>query len=235
MRLKPREFIPKGRRVGARIMAIVVLSGGKPFISMLCCMLIFTGCFRSKLIPEERYNEANKLVDQGTKEIRAGKFEQAKITFSLAEDLAGLAAAVDGQGCAELLLGDFEQAEKLFRRAYQMDRGYDRALANLALLQDIKGNKEEAKGLYEQALQAFPDSAALRNNRAALEYELGESKMVVVDDLKKAQLIAAHPVVQGNLMRLGVVDKDAKPSSVPQLKKNQGLSDGVGTVRKNAG
>jgi tetratricopeptide (TPR) repeat protein len=88
-----------------------------------------------------------------------------------------------------------------------MDRTYDQALANLALLQDIIGNRELAKKLYGEALDVLPDSASLRNNRAALEYDLGHPKMEVIHELEKAKLIAEHPVVRGNLIGLGAIDQ----------------------------
>jgi Flp pilus assembly protein TadD len=147
------------------------------------------------------------LVDLGTGQIREGRFEQAKVSFSTAYELAGLAAAVDGQGCVALIQGEFQEAEKFFRHAYEMDRTYDQALANLALLQDITGNREMAKKLYGDALEVLPESASLRNNRAALEYDLGHPKIEVVHELEKAKLIAEHPVVRGNLIELGSFDE----------------------------
>jgi Flp pilus assembly protein TadD len=154
-----------------------------------------------------RYQEAQRLVDLGTSQIREGKFEQAGVSFSTAYELAGLASAVDGQGCVALIQGEFEEAERFFRRAYEMDRTYNQALANLALLQDIIGNRELAKKLYGEALDVLPDSASLRNNRAALEYDLGHPKMEVIHELEKAKLIAEHPVVRGNLIGLGAIDQ----------------------------
>jgi tetratricopeptide (TPR) repeat protein len=177
------------------------------FIGLSLCIQVLTGCFRSADIPVARYKEAQRLVDLGTSQIRGGKFDQARASFSTAEELAGLAAAIDGQGCVALLQGEFQRAEELFNRAYEMDRTYDQALANLALLQDIIGNRELAKKLYNEALEALPDNASLRNNRVALEYDLGRPKIEVIHELEKAILIAKHPVVRGNLMGLGSVDE----------------------------
>ena len=180
---------------------------GRLLIALTLCLQLITGCFRADPVPMARYQEAQRLVDLGTSQIREGKFEQAGVSFSTAYELAGLASAVDGQGCVALIQGEFEEAERFFRRAYEMDRTYNQALANLALLQDIIGNRELAKKLYGEALDVLPDSASLRNNRAALEYDLGHPKMEVIHELEKAKLIAEHPVVRGNLIGLGAIDQ----------------------------
>lgn len=177
-----------------RINAVVLLA---------MCFQLFTGCALSRSVPEERYRQALELVDQGTAHIRQGKLKEANLAFSTAEELAPLAAAVDGQGCVALLLGEFERAEGLFLRAYDMDETYDRALANLALLQDIRGSDEEAIKLYNRAIERLPELVTARNNRAALEYDRSGRKIEALQELEKAKLIAEHPIISENLVRLG--------------------------------
>jgi Flp pilus assembly protein TadD len=150
-------------------------------------------------VREDRYQQAVGLVDQGVKKLHEGKVDEASMAFSLAAELAPLAAAVDGQGCVALLKGDFARAEELFNRAYQMDNSYDDALGNLALLMDLTGRPEKAKALYNQAIDKIPDHVGFRNNKAALEYDRGERKMVVIQELEKAALIGDSPVVKANL------------------------------------
>jgi len=157
----------------------------------------------SQTVSDERLKQALQLVDQGTSHLREGKLRDAQVAFSMAEELAPIAPAVDGQGCVALLSGEFDRAESLFKRAYDMDSTYDQALGNLALLRDITGQHQEAKRLYDEAIEALPESVPARNNRAALEYDRGARKMEVVDELQKAGLIADHPVVRENLSRLG--------------------------------
>ena len=135
--------------------------------------------------------------------MREGKLREAQVAFSMAEELVPLAAAVDGQGCVALLTGELERAEQLFHQAYDMDESYDNALANLALLHEIRGEHDKAKKLYDKAVEGLPDLVAARNNRAALEYDRGGRKMDVVEELEKAGLIAEHHVVRENLQRLG--------------------------------
>jgi Flp pilus assembly protein TadD len=167
------------------------------------CFQVLSGCSLQPRVSDERYYQALQLVDRGTNKIREGKLQEANTAFSMAEELAPLAAAVDGQGCVALLSGDFDRAERFFKRAYDMDGTYDQALANLALLNDIQGQRDEAKRLYDKAIESLPESVAARNNRAALEYDRGERKMEVVHELEKAGLIADHHVVRENLGRLG--------------------------------
>jgi Flp pilus assembly protein TadD len=161
-----------------------------------------TGCAMRKSVSDEQYNQAVQLVDQGVKLLRAQQFREAKVAFATAEELAPIAAAVDGLGCVALLEGDYKGAEKLFNRAYDMDATYDTALGNLALLMDITGRHERAKELYDTVIKKIPDNIGARNNRAALEYDRGERKIVVIEELEKAKLIAKHPVITENLNRL---------------------------------
>ncbi len=172
-------------------------------VALILSLQVLSGCFLYGSVSEERYKQALQLIDQGTGNIREGKLREAQVAFSMAEELAPLAAAVDGQGCVALLSGELDRAEGLFKRAYEMDGSYDQALANLALLHDIRGSHEEAKKLYDKAVEQLPESVAARNNRAALEYDRSGRKMEVVQELEKAGLIAAHHVVRENLARLG--------------------------------
>jgi Flp pilus assembly protein TadD len=158
-------------------------------------------------VREDRYQQAVKLVDEGAKQLREGKLNEASNAFSVAAELAPLAAAVDGQGCVALLQGDFAKAEEFFNKAYEMDSSYDEALGNLALLMDITGRHEKAKALYNQAIEKLPEHVGLRNNRAALEYDRGARKMVVIQELEKAALIGDSPVIKANLERLKAEDE----------------------------
>lgn len=185
----------------------------------VCCHGL-SGCLLQPSISEDRYQQALHLVDQGTNSLRQGQLKEANTAFSMAEELAPIAAAVDGQGCVALLSGDFDRAERLFLRAYNMDDRYDHALANLALVNDIRGRRDKAKMLYDQAVDKMPESVAARNNRAALEYDRGEGKIEVVQELEKAGLIADHHVVRENLGRLGHQMPEPAVVPIPARKKS---------------
>jgi tetratricopeptide (TPR) repeat protein len=164
------------------------------------------GCFQRTSIPEERYQRALSLVDEGTTLLRQRKPTEAGVLFAMAAELAPLAAAVDGQGCAALMEGDLTRAEELFEKAYDMDETYDEALGNLALLKDIQGASQEALKLYARFLEAHPDSGVARNNKAALEYDLGARRILVAQELEKATRLSEHGVIKDNLERLSTTE-----------------------------
>ncbi len=173
------------------------------FWRLLMMIVLLSGCMFKGSVPQERYDRAMQLVDEGTIQLRQGKLDQALVAFTMAYEIAPVAAAVDGQGCVALLQGRYNEAEGLFDKAYGMDRGYDNALGNLALLMEITGRSAVAEKYYNQVVTAFPEHPGFRNNRAVLEYDRGERKMLVVQELKKAGLVAEHGVVKANLELLG--------------------------------
>jgi tetratricopeptide (TPR) repeat protein len=173
------------------------------YLLALAVIVSAMGCaFRPESVPKERYERALELIERGTESLREGRLAEADAAYSASFELAALAPALDGQGCVALLSGELERAEELFKGAYEIDRKYDHALANLALLHDIRGEFREAKRLYDRVIAALPDDVAARNNRAALEYDRGASKIEVVRELEKAALVGKHDVVHDNLTRL---------------------------------
>lgn len=192
--------------VGLAQMARRVLRGcGEALLALV--VVASSGCYFGKPIPDERFQRALKLVDEGTAHLREQKLADAKAKFSLASDLAPLAAAVDGLGCVALLEGDFSRAEELFVRAYEMDGTYDESIANLALLMDITGRHERALELYDQYLAMAPDSASTRNNRAALEYDRGERKILILEELRKASATSQNGVIGENVATLSKLEE----------------------------
>lgn len=168
----------------------------------LCVVTLLGGCSWRPSIPPERYEMAGKLIDEGTQYLRERKFKEANTAFSIASELAPVAAAVDGKGCAALLQGQYTEAERFFTQAYDMDNTYDQALANLALLHDLMGKKDQALGLYNKYISLFPDSAIARNNRAVLEYDRGERKILILEELNKAARLADLGVIRENVATL---------------------------------
>jgi len=166
---------------------------------LLLTLTILSGCMFKGAVPQQQYDRAMQLVDEGTIKLRQGKLDHALAAFTMAYEIAPVAAAVDGQGCVALLQGRYNEAEDLFDRAYDMDPGYENALGNMALLMEITGRSAAAKDYYNQAVATFPEHPGFRNNRAVLEYDRGERKMLVVQELKKADLVAEHGVVDANL------------------------------------
>ena len=164
--------------------------------------IAISGCLMSGDIPEQRYSRADSFVNQGAEELRQMRFEEAKRFFELAADLAPLAAAKDGLGCVELLMGNVNRAIGLFEAAYQMDKTYDEALLNLALAYEVRGDSEKARDIYLEYLNKYPESAPARNNLAALEYDRGGGRIEVLHALTKAAMRAPNRVLSQNLVVL---------------------------------
>lgn len=171
-------------------------------IPILFSVMFAHGCIRGSPIPETRFKRASELVDIGTGFIREHDLVEARKAFELASELAPVAAAVDGLGCVALLEGRYAEAETLFTEAYEMDRTYDDALANLGLLKDIRGEREEARTIYMRYLEKNPASAGVRNNLAALEYDGGRRRMTIVEALEKAITLSDQAVIRDNLVVL---------------------------------
>lgn len=170
------------------------------FVLLLLAPLL--GCVVGVKVSEKDYQKALTLVDVGTTKLRELDWDSAQAAFILAEELAPLAAAIDGQGCVAMMLGDFEKAERLFKEAYAADKGYDEALANLALLYDIKGDRVRARELFESFLEQNPDSAPARNNYAAVLDDLGTDKATVMHELLKARALQSNEIVEENITKV---------------------------------
>jgi Tfp pilus assembly protein PilF len=168
-------------------------------LSIVVWVLALTGCARNPPVPEERFQRAQHLVDIGTEFLRRRELREARKAFELASDLAPVAAAVDGRGCVALMEGRYADAEDLFGEAYAMDRTYDQALANLALTRELRGEVEDARSMYLKYLDNHPDSAQVRNNLAALEYDRGKGKIGTVEALEKAITLSDQAVIRDNL------------------------------------
>ncbi len=165
-------------------------------------VVALTGCIPRPRVPEDRFQRAQQLVDIGTEFLRRRELREARKSFELASDLAPVAAAVDGRGCIALLEGRYMEAEELFREAYAMDRDYDEALANLGLVKELQGEINEARDMYLEFLENHPDSARVRNNLAALEYDRGTGTIVTVEALEKAITLSDQAVIRDNLAML---------------------------------
>ncbi len=175
----------------------------KRLLSLLCCVVTLitslSGCSAARGVSQRRYQQALSLVDQGTTLLRQQRFDEAAAAFAAAVDVAPLAAAVDGLGCAMLYQGDLLRAEQLFREAYSMDHTYHDALANIGLVLDLQGKKQAAVDTYRSYLAIVPEAAHARNNLFVLEYEAQPDRMGGVIELRKAAMFSEHGVIVDNL------------------------------------
>lgn len=61
-------------------------------------------------------------------------------------------------------LSDIANAEKHYRKAYELDPSYDKAMFSLARVLEQQGKNEEVVGIYRAAVEKKPDDIGLRNN-----------------------------------------------------------------------
>lgn len=161
-----------------------------------------TGCAIVRPVSQEQFRRATTLVDVGVMHLREMRLVEADAAFEQAFDIAPVAAALDGMGCVALLNGEFDKAERMFVQAYELDADYDQSMANLALLRDIQGRKEEASQLYHEYLSRYPEAARVRNNAALLDFDMDERPEVVVNELRKAATIEDSAIVRENLEKV---------------------------------
>lgn len=160
---------------------------------------VLSGCAFGRPVSHEQFQRANQLVDEGVMHLREMRLVDADAAFEQAFDIAPVAAALDGIGCVALMSGDFERAERMFVAAYELDVEYDQSMANLALLRDLQGRKEEASKLYHEYLLRYPEAARVRNNAALLDFESNERPEAVINELRKAATIEESAIVRENL------------------------------------
>ena len=172
------------------------------YLSIVLCIGQLAACLAPRGVSEARYQRADDLVNVGTRLLRERNFPQARQAFELASELAPIAAAVDGLGCVAVLEGRYEVAERYFWEAYEMDKSYDEALVHVGLVKELRGQRDEARGIYLKYLEENPMSAVARNNLAALEYERGMGTMVTVDALEKAKVLSYQAIILDNLALL---------------------------------
>jgi tetratricopeptide (TPR) repeat protein len=80
-------------------------------------------------------------------------------------------AFVDSMGWVQYRLGNLPEAVRYLRRAYELVQDGDVA-AHLAEVLWASDQREEATRLWREALQRWPDSAALRESIARLQPDL---------------------------------------------------------------
>jgi tetratricopeptide (TPR) repeat protein len=169
-----------------------------------------SACFSGGGYSDSDYRTALELVDRGTVLLRNRAVDEADALFALSHELVPLASALDGRGCVAVVRGHLDEAESFFLRAYDSDRTYDDALANLALVKELKGDWSTARELYRALLSVRPEHAAARHNLAALEHDeavrsgtwTARKRSRTRAEITKAIAMGAHGVMIDNLERL---------------------------------
>lgn len=176
-----------------------------PRVLILLIGAALTSCAVPVSIDSHARQLALQLVDEGIIHLRSGDLAGAGSSFEVSLEIQPTPEAIDGLGCTALLAGKYEEAEVLFIKALQFDEGYSHALGNLALLYDLMGRKELALNIYERALKESPQDFRVRNNFAGVlnDKEAGKNNQkVVTGELRKASVLATHPVIMSNMRKV---------------------------------
>ncbi|RMG40802.1 MAG: tetratricopeptide repeat protein [Candidatus Dadabacteria bacterium] len=172
-------------------LAALIMSG---FVQVGCAPAVVKPDFAAK-------QKAQALVDKGTLALRAGELEKAAAAYSVATEVAPIAAAYDGLGCVAFMDGRYRQAESFYKKALELDENYYDVLGNLALLYHQQGKDKLARRYYLEALKKQPDNYRVRNNYAVFLYEkIGPYNAEI--ELKKALSLVEHPVIVNNINKL---------------------------------
>jgi Flp pilus assembly protein TadD len=158
-----------------------------------------TGCAPQILYPtpEEGY-QASGLIDKGTMLLRAGDYVAARSAFQVSYELVPSANALDGLGCVELQLENYEKADTYFARAMEFDPAYIQVLGNRALLYEKMGKITEAEAYFRKAVELAPSNMPIRNNFGVLLSHQGKNKLAI-EQFRAGQIIEEHPFVNANL------------------------------------
>jgi len=166
------------------------------------CILTIVGCSVAPPPDAGRQRQAESLVEQGTQHLRRAQLVEARASFQVAFEVGGLAQALDGLGCVDVLEGNYGRAETYFLKALETDPEYRTPLANLGVLYDLLGREKEARQLYRAALRSSPGNPRIRNNLAAVLLDgakSGKSEERALQEFRKAAALAPHPVIVSNL------------------------------------
>ena len=173
------------------------------FARLAVLILFLEGCsFNEAQYDPAASSRALSLVDRGASFLEVGDLKRAEASFRLAMEIApSTAAAVDGLGCVAFFLGNFEEAERDFLEAYNMDSNYNTSVGNLAILYEAEGKPEKAAEIYKQSISLDPADFRVRNNFAAHLADHGK-KAQSLEHLLKAEALARNPLIDRNFSQL---------------------------------
>lgn len=162
---------------------------------LLLLSFIFVGCVAS--VKESITPRAEEIIAKGVLHLRDRNLPDADASFRAALEIEYTAEGFDGLGCVAFLTERFNEAEEYFKKARSISPDYTRALAHLALLEEVKGNREKAANYYNIALREDPDDVFTRNNYAAFLAD-GDRPESALHELRKAEALNPHVIVKKN-------------------------------------
>lgn len=91
------------------------------------------------------------------------------------------------EACAAEDRGEIEEAERLYRKALEVDPHLAAAMTNLGNLRHKAGDTAEARKLYERALDHDPGLAEARYNLGNLLEDMGETELAISELVRVCQ------------------------------------------------
>ena len=91
------------------------------------------------------------------------------------------------EACAAEDRGELEDAERLYRKALEIDPQLASAMTNLGNLRHKAGDTAEARALYEKALEHDPSLAEARYNLGNLLEDVGETELAISELVRVCQ------------------------------------------------
>ena len=158
---------------------------------LLCLTVLCVACSFSAERSSADYQTALDLIDRGVLHLEGGFHEQAYAAFEVAFEKYPSAAALDGLGCVELHRGNLKEARIFFEQAHETNPEYHKALAHMAMIDEIEGRSVRARQLYEKYLSLAPDDVRVRNNYAAFLYDQQE---VATTEKARQELLRANSI-----------------------------------------
>ncbi len=132
-----------------------------------------TACKRGPVVEElteEQRQNPRELFLQGVRFLTTPgadgtpQYEKAYAEFSRSATLESNPKVHFNAAWTAEQLGDLASAENHYRKAYEGDAGYTKAMYSLARVLTEVGKNEEVVALYQAALEKSPDNNALRND-----------------------------------------------------------------------
>lgn len=165
----------------------------------LLLLSVLIGCVAP--VKEGITPRAEEIIAKGVLHLRDRNLADADASFRASLEIEHSAEGYDGLGCVAFLTARYSDAESYFKKARSLSPGYTRALAHLALLEEVRGNRQRALSYYDQALIEDPDDVFIRNNYAAFLAD-GERPESALHELRKAEALTPHVIVKRNREKL---------------------------------
>jgi tetratricopeptide (TPR) repeat protein len=115
----------------------------------------------------------------GKKALERKQFDQAILEFRLALQAQECAEGHENLGTALFQSGSLDAAFAQFREAVRVDPKFVEAYVSWGKALSSEGKPEEARGVYETALQKIPDSGVIHYNLAVTLQELERNSVAV--------------------------------------------------------